>query len=142
MGTKKKETGRLERWVSNLFSKKWWASLFSTDFIHPDMVNRLDTAVDHKIAKVTKDQEKDKEKYRVIMKNYVHAFFSKKYTSVVEEQVAFDVINKDWKKLVRRVNSTHRFIQLSKTEFERQVKFRYEWQIDQQKKNKEKQKNA
>ncbi len=76
------------------------------------------------------------DKYNAIMNDYIHTFLSKQYSSIIEQQMAFDLINKDWKNLVRQVNSTEKLINLSKTAFEKQIARRYRIEAERQRNEK------
>lgn len=105
---------------------KWLKGLFSKDFIVPVVNERLATAVDDKIKANTKVTEKDMAKYTQVMADYLKTFFSRKYKSDLDSQLAFDTINREWKQLCRAVNSTNKNLSLNKNEFERQVKIHLE----------------
>lgn len=101
---------------------KWWKGLFSSNFIVPVVNEKLATAVDDKLAAHSKQTQKEKDKYTQVMADYLQTFFSRKYKSDMDSQLAFDTINREWKQLCRTVNSTNRNLSLDKKEFERQVK--------------------
>lgn len=101
---------------------KWFKGLFSKNFITPVVNEKLATAVDDKIKAHHKVANKEADKYTQVMADYLKTFFSRKYTSDLDSQMAYDTINRDWKKLCKKVNGTSRHINLKKDEFERQVK--------------------
>jgi len=102
--------------------RKWLRGLFSKDFIVPVVNERLATAVDDKLKAHGKQTQKEMDKYTQVMADYLQTFFSRKYKSDMDSQLAFDTINREWKQLCRKVNSTNRNLSLNKGEFERQVK--------------------
>jgi len=118
--------------LKSLFTVKFYKKLFSTKFVHPVINERLAEAIDDKLNATRKEQEALKEKYNVIMRDNIHTFLSKQYSSAIEQQMAFDVINKDWKKLVREVNSTEKLINLNKRGFEQQIARRYKMEAERQ----------
>ena len=111
---------------------KWFKGLFSKNFIVPVVNERLATAVDDKLKAHGKQTQKEMDKYTQIMADYLQTFFSRKYKSDLDSQLAFDTINRDWKKLCRDVNSTNKHLSLNKNEFERQVKIHLEKQKNKQ----------
>ena len=101
---------------------KWFKGLFSSNFIVPTVNEKLATAVDDKIKANGKQVQKEMDKYTKIMADYLKTFFSRKYLSDMDSQLAFDTINREWKQLCRAVNSTNKNLSLNKNEFERQVR--------------------
>ena len=105
---------------------KWFKGLFSSNFITPTVNEKLATAVDDKIKKHNKVAEQEMAKYTQIMADYLKTFFSRKYLSDMDSQLAFDTLDREWKQLCVKVNSTNRHINLKKDEFKRQVKITLE----------------
>lgn len=110
---------------------KFVRGLFSRNFIVPAVNEKLATAVDDKIKAHSKKTEIEQAKYTKIMADHLATFFARKYTCDIDSQLAFDIINREWKQLVRQVNSTNRHLNLKKDEFERQVKIVLEKRIKQ-----------
>ena len=99
---------------------KWLKGLSTTV---PNVNEKLATAVDDKIKSFNKQTAKEMEKYTKIMHHdYLETFFNRKYLSDMDSELAFDTLNRSWKKLCRDVNSSNRNLTLKKDEFERQVK--------------------
>ena len=118
---------RFLKWVSKYIS-------FDKNFVVPvvdDHINasefstKVKKAVDDNVAKVNKEQKAFQDKYTAILHDMLKQYFGRKYNSVLEEQMAFDTFNKEWKVLCRKVNSTNKLIQLPKNEFERQCEIHY-----------------
>lgn len=106
---------KFKKWLKGVFS-------FSKDFIVPVVNEKLATAVDDKLKAHGKTMQKEMDKYTQVMADMLKTFFSRKYKSDMDSQLAFDTINREWKQLCRTVNGTNKNLNLNKNEFERQVK--------------------
>lgn len=100
----------------------FFKGLFSKRFVHPIVNERLATAIDDKINRENKERQAKIEKHNEILNQYVRTYFSRRYSDNDEMQIAFDTINKDWKKHCRVINSTDKTINLKSNYFEQRVK--------------------
>lgn len=103
--------------ISNFFK-----GLFSKRFVHPIINERLATAVDDKINRENKERQARIEKHNEVLNQHVRTYFSRRYDNNDEMQIAFDTINRDWKKHCRLMNSTDRLLNLRSRAFEERVK--------------------
>lgn len=102
--------------------KDWLKKTFSAKFVHPIVIQKLDTALDDKIKRRAKDQDKEIEKQDEILAQYLKSYFGKQYKDQAEMSFAFGVVNKQWEKHCRNVNGTSRLIRLNKNAFKSKVK--------------------
>jgi hypothetical protein len=102
--------------------KRFLKSVFSKQFIHPIIDQKLDMAIDDKLKRRAIEQEKLTDKYTQILNNYLKTYFSKTYATNSDMELAFTTTNREWKKLCREVNSKEKLINLKKEAFENQVK--------------------
>ena len=105
-----------------LLIKKLLKKLFSYKFIHPIVNERLSNAIDDKRNSRIKLQNEEIKKYNDILNGYLKTYFSKTYNSADDMSFTYKLINKEWKQLCVKVNSTNKLINLNKTSFEKQVK--------------------
>lgn len=102
--------------------KRFFKSLFSKNFIHPEINKRINTAIDDKIAGRVKAQSKETEKHTAFLNSLLRTYFSKQYDSPEMMKVSFDLCNKEWQTLVRDINSKSKLINLNKHAFSNKVK--------------------
>lgn len=103
--------------ISNFFKR-----LFSKRFVHPIVNETLATAIDDKINRDNKQRQANIEKHNDLLNQYVRTYFSRRYDNNDDMQIAFDTLNRDWKKHCRLINSTDRTINLKSNAFEERVK--------------------
>lgn len=118
---------RLLKWISKYisFDKNFVVPIVDDHINSSEISEKVKKAVDDKIISVNKQQKAFQDKYTAILHDMLKQFFGRKYNSVIEEQMAFDTFNKEWKLLCRKVNKTNKLIQLPKNEFERQCDIHY-----------------
>ena len=118
---------RFLKWIGRYikFDKNFVVSVVDDHINSAKLSTKIKKAVDDKIVRANKEQEGLQNKYTSILHDMLKQFFGRKYNSVLEEQIAFDTINKEWKLLCKKVNSTNKLVRLSKDEFEKQCDIHY-----------------
>lgn len=104
---------RFREWLRKLVNKR--------AFVHPALDKNVNTVIDDKIKRIHVKQERLTEKYNNILNGYLRTYFSKQYASQADMSIAYEATNKEWKSLVRKVNSTEKLINLKKDAFQNQV---------------------
>lgn len=99
---------------------KWFKSLFSAKFVSPEINKKLATAVDDKLNRRMQEFEILKQKHDKVLMDYVRTYFDKQYESKQDMALAYETINRNWKKYVREINSVNKIISLNKQSFERE----------------------
>lgn len=81
---------------------------------------KVDGIIDLKIAAHKKRASEESEFYQAKLKSLLNTYFSKKYATRAEMGIAYAIADKEWRKLVKTVNSTNKFVTLDKNAFEKQ----------------------
>ena len=101
--------------------KQFLKRIFSKRFIAPIINEKLATAIDDKIIRRRKDQEKKTQEHTDILNSFLKTYFSRKYNNSSDMLTAFNTCNKHWKKHCVLINSTEKLINLKKDAFEKNV---------------------
>lgn len=101
---------------------KSFLNLFSTKFIHPAVNEELAHAIHDKLNRRRKQQEEESQRYNDILNGYLRTYFSTSYADSKEMSIAFDLTNKKWKDLCKRVNRSNKLINIKKDAFSDRVK--------------------
>lgn len=96
---------------------KWFLSLFSAKFVSPEVNQKLASAVNDKLKKRQIEFEEAKQIHDKVLKDYIRTYFDREYESNQDMSLAFETINRKWKKYVKEVNSGNKIISLNKNSF-------------------------
>lgn len=81
-------------------------------FVHPVVNDGFRDAIDHKIQSNKKQQDDLIKIHNEYLNSLLQTLFSRNYNSSMDMRIAYELLNKEWKKYCKEINSTERLINL------------------------------
>jgi len=94
----------------------------SVAFVHPVVHEGFRGAIDQKIKDNTKKQDELIKIHTEHLNSLLATLFSRTYESSMDMRIAYELLNKEWKKYCKEVNSTERLINLKHGAFTERFK--------------------